>query len=332
MRLRTIALTGILVLGLLVGPLPAKAQQEGKVHRIGVLISVSPSVGAEPFLEGFRQGLGELGYVEGKNVVLEIRFGESKRDRVANLAAELVRLKVDILVAGGRLAIRTAKKATSTIPIVMRGGSDPVRRGIVDSLAHPGGNITGTFSLNSGLNVKRLELLAETVPGVKRIAVLTPSPRFAAREGRRYKKMEAAARALGVKLQVLRARDPNTIDSAFLAMSKERAEALNVMSSYHLIAHMDRIRDLTTKNRLPSMFYHGTYVERGGLMSYGANIRDEWRRTARIVDKILKGANPGDLPIEQSTKFELVINLKTAKQLGITIPPKVLFRADRVIK
>ena len=332
MRLRTIGFIATLVLGLLAGPLPAEAQQAGKVHRIGVLISASPGVATEPFLDGFRQGLRELGYVEGKNFVFEIRWGEMKRDRISNLAAELVRLKVDIIVAGGFLAIAAAKKATRVIPIVMRTGSDPVRRGFVDSLAHPGGNITGMISLNTGLNVKRLELLAETVPGVKRIAVLTASRRFAAREGRLYKKMEAVARALGVKLQVLKARGPNTIDNAFLAMSKERAEALNVIGSIRLLKYLDRIRDLATKNRLPSMFYHGTYVERGGLMSYSANVRDEWRRTARIVDKILKGANPVDLPVEQSTKFELVINLKTARQLGITIPPKVLFRADRVIK
>jgi len=310
----------------------AGAQQAGKVYRIGVLISASPGVATEPFLDGFRQGLRELGYVEGKNIVLEIRWGEGKRDRVTNLAAELVRLKVDIIVAGGVLAIAVAKKATRVIPIVMRTGSDPVRRGFVASLAHPGGNITGMFSLNGRLNVKRFELLAETIPGAKRIAVLTSSRRFAAGEDRRYKKMEAAARALGVKLQVLKAQDPNTIDSAFLAMSKERAEALNVITSFRLLKYLDRIRDLATKSRLPSIFYHGTYVERGGLMSYSANVRDEWRRTARIVDKILKGANPADLPVEQSTKFELVVNLKTAKQLGITIPPNILYQATKVIK
>ncbi len=332
MRLRTIGLIVTVALGLLVGSLPAEAQQAGKVYRIGVLMSAASSVATEPFLDGFRQGLRELGYVEGKNIVLEIRFGATKRDRVANLAAELVRLKVDIIVAGGSWAIGAAKKATSTIPIVMRSPIDPVRRGFVDSLAHPGGNITGMFSLNAQLNVKRLELLAEVVPGVKRIAVLVSSRRFAAGEDPRYKKMVIAARALGVKLQVLRARDPNTIDSAFLAMNKERAEALNVITSVRFLKHMDRIRDLATKNRLPSIFYHGTYVERGGLMSYNANVRDEWRRTARIVDKILKGAKPADLPVEQSTKFELVINLKTARQLGITIPPNVLYQATKVIK
>jgi len=332
MRLRTIVLVSTLALGLLAGLSPTEAQQARKVYRIGVLISATSGVATEPFLDGFRQGLRELGYVEGKNVVLEIRFRKVKRDRVANLAAELVRLKIDIIVAEGNWAIRAAKKATSTIPIVMRSPSDPIRRRFVDSLAHPGGNITGMFSLNSELNVKRLELLAETVPRAKRIAVLRSPRRFSVREWRTYKKMVPAARALGVKLQVLRARDAKTIDSAFMAMTKERAEALNVITSHRLLTHMDRILDLATKNRLPSMFNHGTYVERGGLMSYSANVRDEWHRTARIVAKILKGANPADLPVEQSTKFELVVNLKTAKQIDITIPPEVLLQATRVIK
>jgi len=331
MRLKTIGLISSLVLGLLAGSLPAEAQQAGKVYRIGFILSAT-SVATESYIDAFRQGLRELGYVEGKNFVLEIRRGKAKRDQLSNFAAELVRLKVDIIFASGGRAIGAAKKATRVIPIVMRTGADPVRRGFVASLAHPGGNITGMTSLNSVLNVKRLELLAETVPGVKRIAVLTASRRFAAREGRSYKKMEAAARALGVKLQVLKARDPNAIESAFLAMSKERAEALIMLPSIRLIQHQDRIRDLATKNRLPSIFFHGKYVETGGLMSYGANVRDEYRRTARIVDKILKGANPAELPVEQPTTFELVVNLKTAKQLGITIPPEVLYRATKVIK
>jgi putative ABC transport system substrate-binding protein len=334
MKKRIVLLLSILVLAtLILGWVNlAEAQQAGKVYRIGVLITASPGFWSEPFLDGFRQGLRELGYVEGKNVVLEIRYGESKRDRVANLAAELVRLKVDVIVAGGGLAINAAKKATRVIPIVMRTGRDPVRSGYVDSLAHPGENITGMISFNVELNSKRLELLVEAVPGVKRIAVLTSSRRFAAREGRGYKKMQAAAQALGVKLQVLRARDANTIDSAFLAMSKERAEALNIRASAHLLRHMDRIQDLASKNRLPSIFFHSTYVERGGLMSYGPSLRDEWRRTARIVDKILKGANPANLPVEQTKKFELIINLKTAKRIGLTIPPEVLLQATKVIK
>lgn len=318
---------------------PTEAQQAGKVPRIGFLISASAEgIGSKSenydatlrFIGAFRRGLRELGYVEGKNFVLEIRWGEAKRDRLSNLAAELVRLKVDLIVAEGGWAIRAAKKATRVIPIVMRMGSDPVKRGFVASLAHPGGNITGMISLDTGLSGKRLELLAEMVPGVKRIAVLTSSGKFTARD--EYKEMEAAARVLGVKLQVLKARDANTIDSAFLAMSKERAEALNVTPSIRFIQHLDRIRDLATKNRLPSIHFHGTYVETGGLMSYGANVAAEYRRTARIVDKILKGANPADLPVEQATTYELVINLKTAKQLGIAIPPVMLMRADRVIR
>ncbi len=331
MRPRTIGLISVLVLGLLAGPLPAEAQQPGKVYRVGVLLSASSAV-TESYIDAFRQGLRELGYVEGKNFVLEIRLGEGKRDRISNLAAELVGLKVDIIVAAGGRAVGAVKKATRVIPIVMRTGADPVRRGFVASLANPGGNITGMISLNSRLGGKRLQLLAEIVPGVKRIAVLTSSRRTAAREGRNYKQMEAAARALGVKLQVLRAQDPNTIDSAFLAMRKERAEALNVTGSIRLLKYLDRIRDLATKNRLPSIHMHGSYVETGGLMSYGANTADEYRRTARIVDKILKGTNPADLPVEQSTKFELMVNLKTAKQLGITIPPEVLYQATKVIK
>ncbi len=207
MRLRTIGLIGTLVLGLLAGPLAAEAQQTGKVYRVGVLLSVSSAV-TESYIDAFRQGLRELGYVEGKNVVLEIRLGEGKRDRISNLAAELVGLKVDIIVAAGGRAVGAVKKATRVIPIVMRTGANPVRRGFVASLAHPGGNITGMISLNSALNVKRFDLLAEVVPGVKRIAVLTASGRFAARKGRIYKEMEAAARALGVRLQILRRENP----------------------------------------------------------------------------------------------------------------------------
>ena len=339
MRLRPVALVVTFALGLLAAPLPSEAQKAAKVYRIGFLISASAEgIGSESenydatehFIDAFRQGLRGLGYVEGKNFVLEIRWGEAKLDRLPNLASELVRLKVDVIVAEGGLAIRAAKKATRVIPIVMRTGSDPVKRGFVASLAHPGGNITGMISLDSGLSGKRFELLAEIVPGVKRIAVLTSSPKFTARD--EYKEMVAAARVLGVELQILMARDSNAIESAFLAMSKERAEALNVTPSIRFIQHLDRIRDLATKNRLPSMHFHGTYVETGGLMSYGANVAAEYRRTARIVDKILKGANPADLPVEQATTYELVINLKTAKQLGIAIPPVMLMRADRVIR
>ncbi len=305
----------------------AEAQPPGKVHRIGLLISASIVIA--PFTDAFRQGLRELGYVEGKNYVLEIRGGKAKRDQYA---AELVRLKVDIIVTVGFPALRAASKATSTIPIVMRTGGDPVKRGLVASLAHSGGNLTGRIAMSVELSAKRLELFKETVPGAKRIAVLTTSRRTAAREGRLYKELEAVARALGVKLQILRARKPSEIDNAFLAMIKEHADGLLVIPSSLYSQHGERIVKHALKNRLPSFYSHRRHVESGGLMSYGVNYLDEYRRTAIYVDKILKGANPGELPIEQPTKFQLVINLKTAKQLGITIPPEVLYQATKVIK
>ncbi len=330
MRLRTIGLIATLALGLLAAPPPAEAQETGKVYRIGLLYSTSAVVAL--FTDAFRQGMRELGYGEGKNYVLKIRARGAKTDRISDLAAELLRLKVDIILAVGVPALRAAKEATSTIPIVIQTGSDPVRRGFVASLAHPGGNITGVLSSSVGLNAKRLELLAETVPGVKRIAVLTPSRKFAAREGRMYKEVEAAARALRMKLQILRARKPSEIDKAFLAMIEGQADALLVTASARYVQHRERIVKSAAKNRLPSIYSHSTHVESGGLMSYGVNYADEYRRTAIYVDKILKGAKPGELPIEQPTKFQLVINLKTAKQLGITIPPEVLYRATKVIK
>jgi putative ABC transport system substrate-binding protein len=277
--------------------------------------------------------LRELGYVEGKNIVLEIRGGEANPDRVSDLAAELIALKVDIIVAGGNFAVRAAMKATSTIPIVMRTAADPVAAGWIPSLARPGGNITGVTSITTKLIGKQLELLAEVVPGIKRVAVFSPYPdpaRLTARD--EYKEMEAAARVLGVKLQVLSARDPGTIDDAFSAMTKERAQGLIVVPSPIYSEHRDRILKHAAKNRLPAIYFQGIFVEKGGLMSYATNNADEFRRAAVYVDKILKGRKPADLPVEQPTKFELVINLKAAKQIGLTIPPNVLARADRVIK
>jgi len=306
-----------------------EAQQTGKVHRIGLLMTASPAATA-PLIGVFRQGLRERGYVEGKNFALEIRWGEGKLDRLSNLAAELVHLKVDIFLAtGGSAAIRAAKKATSTIPIVMVTGSDPVESGLVASLAHPGGNITGMTSVTTELIGKRLELLLEAVAGVKRVAVLTVSPDLAAKD--EYKEMEAAARALGVKLQILRARDSNAIDNAFLAMTKERAAAFVVIPNPFFIQNRERILKHAAKNRLPSIYPHNEFVNNGGL-SYGASRADLFRRSAIYIDKILKGAKPADLPIEQPMKFELVINLKAAKQIDLTIPPNVLARADKVIK
>jgi len=331
MKLRTIGLISTLAFGLLAGPLPAEAQQAGKVYRIGFLHSVSTIVA--PNSDAFRQGMRELGYFEGKHYVLENRTRETKTDRLSDLAAELVGLKVDIILTAGSPAVRAAKEATNTIPIVMMKGGDPVRQGFVTSLAHPGGNITGVYFIGGGLDVKRLELLAETVPGTKRIAVLTASRRFAAGEGRRYKKMVTAARALGVKLQILGARGPSEIDKVFLAMSEGQADALLVMASVHYVQHRERIVKNAAKNRLPAIYFHSVYVESGGLITYSAvDYAEVYRRVAIYADKILKGAKPADLPVEQTKKFELIINLKTAKALGLTIPPEVLFRATKVIK
>lgn len=310
----------------------AEAQQPGKVHRIGLLISPSAAEMA-PFIDAFRQGIQELGYIEGKNLVFEIRGGGAEVGRIADLAAELVRLKVDIIVAEGGPAVIAAKKATTTIPIVIRVGVDPVRMGFVESLAYPRGNITGVASITVGLIGKRLELLAEAVPGVQRVAVLTAlsdRARFTATD--EYKEIDAAARALGVKLQDLLARNPDAIDNAFLVMTKERAQALIVTPTPRFFQHRERIIKHAAKNHLPTIYFQRVFVENGGLMSYGADYNDEYRRLAIYVDKILKGAKPADLPVEQPTKFELVINLKTAKQIGLTIPPNVLARADKVIR
>ena len=311
---------------------PAAAQQPKKVPRIGLLVSASTAQAA-PWIDAFRHGLRDLGYIEGKNIILEIRGGEAKPDRLSDLAAELVRHKVDIIVAGGRGAVDAVKDATSTIPIVMRYDADPVRMGVVTSLAHPGRNITGLASITQELNGKRLELLAEVVPEAKRIAVLaaqTDQARYMA--SGTYKELEAAARALGVKLQVVLARDPATIDNAFLAMTKERAQALIVIPSGAYIQHREHIIKHAAKNRRPAIYFQPIFVENGGLISYGPDFADEFRRLAIYVDKILKGRKPADLPVEQPTKFELVINLTTAKQIGLTIPPNVLARADRVIR
>jgi len=274
----------------------------------------------------------ELGYVEGKHYVLENRTRETKTDRLSDLAAELVGLKVDIILTAGSPAARAAKEVTNTIPIVMMAGADPVRRGFVASLAHPGGNITGVYFLGGGLDVKRLELLAETVPGAKRVAVLTTSRRIAGREGRRYKELEAAARALGVKLQILGARGPSEIDKAFLAMRDGQADALLVMASVHYLQHRERIVRNAAKNRLPAIYYHSVFVESGGLITYSVEYAEVYGRMAVYVDKILRGANPRGLPIERPPEFRLVINLKTAAQLSLTIPNSVLYRAYKVIK
>jgi putative ABC transport system substrate-binding protein len=318
----------LFIAALLITSTPAWAQQRVRVHRIGLLVSASDVIA--PFTDAFRQGLRDLGYVEKKDYILEIRGGGAQADRFFDLAAELVRLNLEVIVTVGSPALKAAAKATSTIPIVMRTGGDPVKAGLVASLARPAGNITGVFARSVELSGKRLELIAEVSPGIRRIASLTASSNFEATN--EYKDLEAAARVLGMKLQILWAKDPDTIDSAFAAMTKERVQALLQIPHALYSQHGARILTHATKNRLPSIYSHSVDVESGGLLSYGVNYTAEYRRTAFYVDKILKGAKPADLPVEQPTKFELVINLKTAKQIGLTIPPNALARADRVIR
>jgi putative tryptophan/tyrosine transport system substrate-binding protein len=318
---------------LLATPLAAEAQQAAKVPRIGYLTT---SLGVSPQRpEAFRQGLRDLGYVEGRNLVIEYREAEGKVDRLPALAAELVALKVDVIVTGAStLAARVAKEATRTIPIVFAGVGDPVESELVTSLARPGGNVTGLSTLGPELVGKCLELLKQALPGVDRVAVLW---RPGALGERTDKDMltgaDVAARALGVRLQFVEATgDPADFDRAFSDMTRARAGALTVLPSNRFSREHRRLVDLAAKNRLPAMYASREFVDAGGLMSYGANFADLHRRAATYVDKILKGAKPGDLPVEQPTKLELVINLKTAKDLGLTIPPSVLARADDLIQ
>jgi putative ABC transport system substrate-binding protein len=283
-----------------------------------------------PRIEALRQGLHELGYVEGKNIVIEWRSAEGKLDRVPALAAELVRLKVDVIVTGGATDTRAAKEATNTIPIVMAQDSDPVGSGFVASLARPGGNITGLSTLAPEVSGKRLELLKEIIPKLSRVAVLGISTRPG--NAQSLKEVELAAGALKVKLQFLDVLDPKDIEAAFRAASKGRAEAVLVLQSPFFNSQRKQLVDLAIKSRLPATYPQTEYTEAGGLMYYGANTPDLFRRAATYVDKILKGTKPADIPVEQPRKFELIINLKAAKQIGLTIPPNVLVRADRVIK
>ena len=307
------------------------AQQSAKVPRIGYLSSLSRS--SDPRAEPFRRALRELGYVEGQNLALEDRYAEAKFDRFPELAADLVRLKVDIIVvAGGDPPILAAKNATKTIPIVMIGiGSDPVDAGHVESLARPGGNITGVTNLGRELGGKRLELLKEAVPKLVRIAVVY-DPAIPAVRREVKEDVPVAARALGLAVRAWEVRTANGFDNVFAAISKEPPDGFYVPGAGPLMAvSMKRIADFASKNRLPSVGGR-PYVDAGGLMSYGADAVDSYRRVATYVDKILKGAKPGDLPVQQPMKFELVINLKTAKQIGIMIPQSLLYRADKVIK
>jgi ABC-type uncharacterized transport system substrate-binding protein len=307
----------------------ATAQQPTKIPQIGYLTAASRST-IPARIEAFRQGMRELGYVEDKNIVIEWRFGERKEDRLPALAAELVRLKVDVIVTGGPISTRRAKEATVSIPIVMAQDTDPVGSGFVASLARPGGNITGLATLAPEISGKRLELLKEVVPRLSRVVVLGSSTEPA--NAQSLKETELAAGALGVKLQHVDVLAPKDIETAFRAASKGRADAVLVLASSVANSQRTQIAELAVKNRLPAVYYQTEFVEDGGLMSYGVSFTDLFRRTATYVDKILKGAKPADLPVEQPIKFEFIINLKAAKQIGLTIPPNVLARADKVIR
>ena len=307
----------------------AEAQQAKKVPRIGFLATVSPS-NISDRTEAFRQGLRELGYVEGKNIVIEWRFGEGKEVRLPALAAELVRLKVEAIVTAGATSTGRAKEATSTIPIVMGQDPDPVGSGFVASLARPGGNITGLSTLGPEISGKQMELLKEIVPKLSRVAVFGTSTRPG--NAQSLKEVELAAGVLGVKLQYLDILSSKDIESAFREASKGRADAGLVLGGPVLNSHRTQVADLAAKNRLPAAYGQLEFMDAGGLMFYGASITDLFRRAATYVDKILKGRTPADLPVEQPIKFELVINLKTAKQIGLTIPQSVLYRADKVIR
>ena len=308
--------------------IPAQAQQPGKMYRIGFLVAPSRSFFTAR-MEGFRQGLRNLGYIEGKNILIEYRYAEGKLDRLPELAAELVSLKVDLIVTSGPASL-AAKNATKTIPIVFAGVQDPVATGLVDSLAMPGGNVTGLSILAPELGGKRLELLKEVVPKITRVAFLWGGVGPGAPVT--VKATRAAAEALGLQFQSLEVRDSKDFDNAFGAITKNRAQALLTNPGPTINTHQARIVEFAAKNRLPAMYAAPEIVDAGGLMSYSSNPTDEFRRAATYVDKILKGTNPADLPNEQPTKFEFVVNLKSAKQIGLTIPPNVLVRADRVIK
>ncbi len=327
---------GTLAGGLLAAPLAAQAQQAGKVPRIGVIVPVEPESPTEPNLAAFRQTLRELGYAEGQNIAVEYRYAHGKEDLFAAQAAELVRLQVDVMVVGSWHPTLAAKKATQAIPIVGVGmGSDPVTLGIVTSLARPGGNITGSAWTTGGeFAAKYIELLKEVAPRTVQVAYLK-DPRGSEQVPvnlRRAEVSRAAAHAVGLLFKMVEPVEFHEVDSILAKMSRQRATALVVEGSLFFMDHAGDITEMAAKYRLPAIYSLRVFMDAGGLMSYGPSLADLWRRAALYVDKILKGAKPGDLPVEQPTKFDLVINLKTAKALGLTIPPSLLQRADQVIE
>ena len=328
-KIQNLKLAGFLAVFLVVGVGLAQAQQPKKVSRIGFLSATSPSAIAAR-IDAFRQGLRELGYVEEKNIVIEYRYAEGNLDRLSELAAEMMRLKVDVIVSAGPPITRAAKQATVTIPIVMAFDNDPVGNGFVASLARPSGNITGLSTHYPEISGKQVELMKEIVPRLSRVAVfgnsIQPGNPQALRE------TELAAGALGVHLQYLDIRSPKDIETVFRAASKGRADAVLVLGNIVVTSHPKKFVELSAKSRLPAIYWNPEFVEAGGLMTYSVSITDLYQRAATYVDKILKGAKAADLPVEQPTKFEFIINLKAAKQIGLTIPPNVLARADKVIK
>ena len=321
----------LFVVALLAVAIIAEAQQPKKIPRIGYLTSRDAATESTR-AEAIRLALRELGYIDGQNIAIEYRYGEGKLDRLPELAAELVRLKVDIIVVpGGNAPTRAAKNTTKTIPIVMMGlSADPVELGLVESLARPGGNVTGLTTLSRELGGKRLELLKEAVPKVARVAVLYEQSPAAVLEVK--EDLPAAARGLGLTIRSWEVRNAGGFEKVFAALSKEGPDGLYVTTGSLITANQKRIVGLALKSRLPSVYGRREFVDAGGLMSYENDLADSFRRAATYVDKILKGAKPADLPVEQPTKFELVINLKTAKQIGLTMPPNMLARADKVIK
>jgi putative ABC transport system substrate-binding protein len=318
-----------LSLSVLAAPLAAEAQQPVKLPRIGVLFASTPAATSH-LLDGLRQGLREQGYVEGQHIILESRYGQAGTERISDVAAELVRLKVDVLVAATDPATAALKQQTQTIPIVMANSTDPVGTGFVASLARPGGNVTGLSALSPELSGKRLGLLREVIPGLARVTIIwNPDVRGALFD---YKETEAAARSLRLQLQSVEVSRSEDLDRAFSAVTNQRAQALIVQTPNPvLFANRSQIASFAQRTRLPSMYGQKEFADAGGLITYGPNTADMWRRAATYVDKILKGVKPEDLPVQQPTKFELVINLKTAQALGLTVPQSVLVRADEII-
>ncbi len=325
-----VALPILVAAMLLCVALTAGAQQPARIPRIGILITGGSLSFNSARVEAFRQRLREHGYVEGKNIVIEYRYAEGKRERLPDLAAELVRLKVDVIVTTGAVPVLAAKKASPTIPIVFASSSDPVGSGLVSSLARPGGTITGLSQMAPDLDGKRLELLKEAFPKIVRVAFLWQAG--GVRGNLELTDMEAPAKVLGIKLQSLEVRSLGDLESAFARAKREGAQALITSTGALIKTQLRQVLDFAVKNRLPAMYPTSEFVEAGGLMSYGSDNTDLWRRAADFVDKILKGTKPADMPVEQPTKFEFLVNLKTAKQIGLTIPQKVLERADKVIK